>query len=43
MLMLSATLPSKILKLSNKYLNKPVRVSIKDNDVIEENIKTARG
>lgn len=39
MLMLSATLPSQILKLSKKYLNKPVRVSIKDNDVIEVNIK----
>ena len=39
MLMFSATLPNQILEISAKYLNKPVRVSIKDNDVIEVNIK----
>ncbi len=39
MLMFSATLPNQILEISAKYLNKPVRISIKDNDVIEVNIK----
>ena len=39
MLMFSATLPNQILEISAKYLNKPARISIKDNDVIEVNIK----
>ena len=38
-LLFSATLPPPILKLSSKYLNNPIRVSIKDNDVLEVNIK----
>lgn len=39
MLLFSATLPKQILNLSSKYLTNPKRVSIKDNDVLEVNIK----
>ena len=39
MIMLSATIPAQIRKVSSKYLNNPVNISIKNNDVIETNIK----
>jgi len=39
MIMLSATIPAQIRKVSTKYLNNPVNISIKNNDVIETNIK----
>ena len=39
MIMLSATIPAQIRKLSSKYLNNPVNISIENNDVIETNIK----
>ena len=39
MIMLSATIPEQIRKVSSKYLNSPVNISIKNNDVIETNIK----
>ena len=39
MIMLSATIPPLIQKVSIKYLNKPVRISIKNNEVLETNIK----
>ena len=39
MIMLSATIPSQIRKISSKYLNNPVNISIENNDVIETNIK----
>ncbi len=39
MIMLSATIPAQIRKVSSKYLNNPVNISIENNDVIETNIK----
>ena len=39
MIMLSATIPVQIRKVSSKYLNNPVNISIENNDVIETNIK----
>ena len=39
MIMLSATIPAQIRKVSSKYLNNPVYISIENNDVIETNIK----
>tara|TARA_B100001989_G_C24531023_1_gene461648 strand:+ start:81 stop:1271 length:1191 start_codon:yes stop_codon:yes gene_type:complete len=39
MIMLSATIPAQIRKISSKYLNNPVNISIENNDVIETNIK----
>ena len=39
MIMLSATIPTQIRKVSSKYLNNPVNISIENNDVIETNIK----
>ena len=39
MILLSATLPPQILKISTKYLNDPSRISIKNNEVLETNIK----
>ena len=39
MIMLSATIPAQIRKVSSKYLNNPVKISIENNDVIETNIK----
>ena len=39
MIMLSATIPTQIRKVSSKYLNNPVNISIDNNDVIETNIK----
>ena len=38
-LLFSATLPKEIIKLSNKYLNNPKRVEVKDNNVIKSQIK----
>ena len=38
-LMFSATLPSGIVKLSSKYLNKPQRISVGETNVIAKNIK----
>lgn len=38
-LMFSATLPSGIVKLSSKYLNKPQRISVGKTNVIAKNIK----
>ena len=38
-LMFSATLPKKILKLSEKYLNNPKRVSVGEANVVAKNIK----
>ena len=37
-LMFSATIPKNIIKLSSKYLNDPVRVSIGDSNIVAENI-----
>ena len=39
MIMLSATIPAQIRKVSSKYLKNPVNISIENNDVIETNIK----
>ena len=39
MILLSATLPPQILKISTKYLSDPSRISIKNNEVLETNIK----
>ena len=39
MIMLSATIPAQIRKVSSKYLNNPVNITIENNDVIETNIK----
>lgn len=39
MILLSATLPPQIQKISSKYLNNPSRISIKNNEVLETNIK----
>ena len=39
MILLSATLPPQILKISTNYLNDPSRISIKNNEVLETNIK----
>ena len=39
MILLSATLPPQIQKISTKYLNNPSRISIKNNEVLETNIK----
>ena len=38
-MMFSATLPKKILKLSEKYMNDPIRVSMGETNVIAKNIK----
>lgn len=38
-LMFSATLPKNILKLSEKYLNNPKRVSVGETNVVAKNIK----
>ncbi|MCB1562027.1 MAG: DEAD/DEAH box helicase [Alphaproteobacteria bacterium] len=38
-LMFSATLPQNILKLSEKYLNNPKRVSVGETNVVAKNIK----
>jgi|TARA_B110000263_G_scaffold67752_1_gene58647 ATP-dependent RNA helicase DeaD len=38
-LLFSATLPKEIIRLSNKYLNNPKRVEVKDNNVIKSQIK----
>lgn len=38
-LMFSATLPQNILKLSEKYLNSPKRVSVGETNVVAKNIK----
>ena len=35
MIMLSATIPAQIRKVSSKYLNNPVNISIENNEVIE--------
>ena len=37
-LMFSATIPKNIIKLSSKYLNDPIRVSIGDSNIVAENI-----
>ena len=37
-LMFSATIPKNIIKLSSKYLNNPVRVSVGDSNIVAENI-----
>ncbi len=39
MIMLSATIPVQIRKVSSKYLKSPVNITIENNDVIETNIK----
>ena len=39
MIMLSATIPAQIRKVSSKYLSNPINISIENNDVIETNIK----
>ncbi|MBM01732.1 MAG: ATP-dependent RNA helicase [Chloroflexi bacterium] len=39
MLMFSATLPNQIIKLSSKYSNRPERISIQENEVLNFNIK----
>ena len=38
-LMFSATIPNNILKLSSKYLNDPVRISVGESNTVAENIK----
>ena len=38
-LMFSATIPNNILKLSSKYLSKPIRISIGETNVVAKNIK----
>ena len=38
-LMFSATIPNNILKLSSKYLNKPIRISIGATNIVAKNIK----
>ena len=37
--MFSATIPNNILKLSSKYLSKPIRISIGETNVVAKNIK----
>jgi superfamily II DNA/RNA helicase len=39
MILLSATLPPQIQKISSKYLKNPSKISIKNNEVLETNIK----
>ena len=38
-LMFSATIPNNILKLSSKYLNDPVRISVGESNTVAKNIK----
>ena len=38
-LMFSATIPDNILKLSSKYLNNPIRISVGDSNSVAKNIK----
>ena len=38
-LMFSATIPNNILKLSSKYLNDPVRISVGETNTVAKNIK----
>ena len=37
-LMFSATIPNNIIKLSSKYLNKPIRISIGESNIVAKNI-----
>ena len=39
-LMFSATLPPNILKMSEKYMNKPKRVKVGETNIVAQNIKT---
>ena len=38
-LMFSATIPDNILKMSSKYLNNPIRISVGDSNSVAKNIK----
>tara|TARA_B100000579_G_scaffold210288_1_gene171766 strand:- start:399 stop:1823 length:1425 start_codon:yes stop_codon:yes gene_type:complete len=38
-LMFSATIPNNIIKLSSKYLNKPIRISVGESNIVAKNIK----
>jgi superfamily II DNA/RNA helicase len=37
--MFSATIPNNIIKLSSKYLNKPIRISVGESNIVAKNIK----
>ena len=38
-LMFSATIPNNIIKLSSKYLNKPIRITVGESNIVANNIK----